>query len=228
MKRFAILALALSSVAAQAVVVFDSIGAGTAFGTTTGGLPRNRMAEDVASMLDPGTGNHWLVRSIDVSIWVQSGTPTNVTAEVILWNSWNGAGHSGAGTNVFANEAGRETFNLGDLTGAGVRTLTFTNGIHLSAFTNVGVEIQLKTNGTKSDTLALSLQDAAPTVGTSNNAFYRDADNDEVIETTDGRVISGWTNTNTMMRIHADAVPEPATMAALGLGTLALLRRRRK
>lgn len=212
--------------AANATVIFDSIGAGTVFTTTTGGLPRNRMSEDVAA-LNPGAGMHWMVTSLDVGIWV-NGANAGVTAEVILWNNWNGAGHGGAGTNVYADEAGRQTFALGDLNGSGLKTLTFTTPIHLTGFANLGVEIQLKSNGAKTDNLALSLQDAAPTVGTSNNLFYRDSDNDEVIETTDGRTIGGWTNTNTMMRINATAVPEPATMVALTLGALGVAARRRR
>lgn len=220
--------LVILAAASQAVVIYDGIGASTTFTSTTGGTPRNRMA-DSFSATDPGSGAHWKVTSIDVGIWVNAASPS-ATAEVILWNEWNVAGFGGSGTNVFQNEAGRETFNLGDLSASDVHTLTFTTPIHLDNFQDLGLEIQLKTNGTKSNSLALSLQDAVPTVGSGTNLFYRDSDNDEVIETPDARTINGWSKANVMFRVNAEveSVPEPATMTVLGLGALALLRRRRQ
>ncbi|GMV87200.1 MAG: hypothetical protein AMXMBFR81_01310 [Chthonomonas sp.] len=64
--------------------------------------------------------------------------------------------------------------------------------------------------------------------GTGTNLFYRDADSNGSIQTTDGRTITGWTNTNVAFTVHADAVPEPASMIALGAGALGVLARRRR
>lgn len=228
------LSIAFAAVAGSSLaqtIVYDTI-AGTGATTTTGGTPRSRMADGM-SFLDPGAGLNWSVTSVDFTLFVAGAQNfTDVTAEVILWNEWNAAGFGGAGTNVFQNEAGRQTFSLGPVTTAGTSVFAvntaFTTPILMSAFNNVGIEINLLADSAANQNLALGLKDFAPTVGTGTNLFYRDADSNGSIQTTDGRTITGWTNTNVAFTVHADAVPEPASMIALGAGALGVLARRRR
>lgn len=224
------LAVLGTSAMANATIVYDSI-AGTGATTTTGSSPRSRMADSM-TFLDPGAGAHWQVTSISWTLYISGARTFNdVTAEVILWNEWNGGGFGGAGTNVFQNEAGRETFDLGPRTTTGSTVFAITNAftapIDMAAFANVGIEINLLADGASDVNIALGLKDFAPTVGSSSNLFYRDANSSGVIETTDGRTISGWTNTNVAYTVEANAVPEPASMVALAAGAVALISRRR-
>lgn len=232
MNKPTILCLSLLGISsfAQSVVVYDTI-AGVGSNTTTGGLPRSRMADSM-SFSNPGAGMNWQVTSVSWTLYIAGGQNYgNVTAEMILWNQWNGAGWGGAGTNVFQSEAGRQTFSLGARTTTGATvfaiTNTFTTPINMSAFNNVGIEISLRADGVATDNTAIGLKDFAPTVGSSTNLFYRDANANAVIDTTDGRTITGWLNTNAAFTVNANAVPEPTSMIALSLGALALIKRRR-
>lgn len=228
---FALVGASMLVASASATIVYDTI-AGTGATTTTGGTPRFRMSDEM-SFLDPGAGFHWNVNSVTFTLFIAGAQNfAATTAEVILWNEWDGAGFGGAGTNVYQNEAGRQTFNMGPITTTGSSvapvTATFTTPIAMANFANVGIEIYLRADGADNSNLAVGLKDFAPTVGTSNNLFYRDANANGIIETTDGRTITGWTNANAALTVDATAVPEPASMIALTVGALGLVARRRR
>jgi hypothetical protein len=229
MRKLIFVAMAAFSVApAFGIVLYDAINPDAPV-TTTGGMPRNRMA-DAVGLIANGGGEVWSIDSIDAGIWV-TGTNVAVTAEVIIWQEWNEAGWGGPGTNVFQTEVGRETFNLGDLSTSSIHTFTFTNAMVLGALTtDIGVEIEFLVGGVDNNNVAVQLNDWAPTVGTATtpNLFYRDSDADNVIETGDARVITGWVSTNEKLRIHGTAVPEPGTFVAIGVGLAGLLALRRR
>lgn len=113
------LGLVVTGSAFAQVVIYDNLNPTTG-NTATGTSPRNRIAKGGMNLLDPGTDKHWEVSQLRLRMWMTGpATVTNITAEVILWNEFNLAGFGGAGTNVFQNEAGRQTFNLSDITGTG-------------------------------------------------------------------------------------------------------------
>lgn len=215
----------------NSTIIYDTLTGQTGI-STTGGLPRNRMA-DGGETLAPGAGQTWEVDTIEVALFVAAAGTWNVDFDVVVWDGWNSAGFGGAGTNVFQDQVDARTFSLAPFTTTGVSAFLLTldysaNPFQIGSLSDLdfGLEVQWRNNGLKTDSLASGIRDAAPTVGTSSNLFYRDADNDEVIETTDGRTITGWTNANFIARITAREVPEPASMLLLAIGGLLTFRRR--
>jgi len=212
-------------------IIYDTL-TGVAGISTTGGLPRNRMA-DGGTTLAPGAGQTWEVDTIEIAMFVATAGTWNVTFDVHVWDGWNPAGYGGAGTNVFQNQLDMSTFGLAPFNTTGAAafliTLDYTGiPLQLSSPTDVdfGLEVQWRNNGAATDNLASGIRDVVPLVGTSTNLFYRDSDSDGVIETTDGRTITGWTNANLIARITGHAVPEPASVLLLVVGGLFAARRR--
>jgi len=229
MKKLLIpLLLVVMALPASADVIYDTITGATGWSYTSG-LPRNREADGMSGIAPP-SGQYWEVTQIDTILIVAAAVNyTNVTAQVKVWDEWNSAGWGGAGTNVFQSLANQTLFTLGPVSTTGVTaynvSFTYATPFALADELNFGIEIQWLADGVKTDNLTIGIRDTLPSVGTGTNLFYRDADNDEVIETTDGRVITGWANTNLGLRVTANAVPEPASLLLLALGTLVLRRR---
>lgn len=64
-------------------------------------------------------------------------------------------------------------------------------------------------------------------IGASADVYWRDADNNGQFDPSDQRNFGGWPNTANFYH-GIEAVPEPTTLAALGLGIAVGLRRRRR
>lgn len=229
MKHFcAALLLVTAASTASADIIYDTITGATGW-TTTGGLPRNRMADDFDTSAPPD-GLVWELDQVETVLYIAAAGTWNVSCDVIFWGEWNGGGWGGAGTNVFQTQLNQSTFTLAPFTTTGVasQVVTFDYSaidVQFPNVTSLGFEIQWYNNGVPTDSLASALRDVFPLVGSSVNLFYRDANANGIIETTDGRTITGWSNANIGLRLNATAVPEPASLLLLGLAGL-LIRRR--
>lgn len=229
-------ALAMAAVASQAqTIIYDTITGNTGV-TTTGGLPRNRMA-DGFNALTAGAGQTWRIDKIELALYVAAaGTYANSTARILVHNDWDAtATHP---TSDFSNTASNVNWGLGTITTTGVAAFIYTfdyaaNNLSFNLVDgqSMGLEVEWLVGGVANQSLALGLRDVDPNsvlAGTSStNLFYRDTDSNGSMTSLDRRTITGWTNSNAMIRLTATAVPEPATMAVLGLGVAALIRRRK-
>jgi hypothetical protein len=96
---------------------------------------------------------------------------------------------------------------------------------------NIGISFNITDDGVINTNLASGMRNIPPAVSggdPASNVFYRDANSNGIIETTDARTLSTWTYNNLGVRITANAVPEPATMGAVAIGLSALLLRRHR
>jgi hypothetical protein len=159
--------------------------------------------------------------------------------EVIFWNTVNFAATTGNA--VFSNQAADFFLNgvatsattagayitgaidLTSLSGGGVTLTSGTVGYQLKFWDNTGGNRVASVNAT-----SIFYGAAAPTVGTSLDQYWRDANGDGTITGEESRTFGGGTSlANFAVQLNATPVPEPASMAVLGIGALALIRRRR-
>lgn len=226
--------------ASQAQSIYNSIlpQGPTGGPTFTGGLPRNFVADDFSTVAPP-TGQFYRVNAIGFQpILVADRSYTNVTARVRVYSSY-----APSATMVFTGLVSDVTWNFGNLnstiTGAEFFNASLdyaANNVRFNLATgqNMGVSILLLENGVATNDLTVGITNiAGPTtppasmIGTSTNGWFRDANNDGLISDSDGRIFTGsWSSM--ALDVQAEAVPEPGTLAALSLGALALLRRRKK
>lgn len=236
MKRVLPIVVMAIAATSQATVIYDTI-TGTTTWTTTGGTPRALMA-DGFSVLAPDSGEQWSVTKIETTLYLSVAGSYNITADIKVWDDWDSAGYGATAPKpVFQNQLYAGSFAPGAFnpTGATVYAVSFdlTTPFVITDPTNLGFQVQWYNNGQIVTTTATALRDIDPgaiVAGTSStNLFYRDSDSNGFLSTEDGRTITGWTNTNLLLRITADPVPEPVTTTAflVGLAGLALRRRRR-
>lgn len=206
--------------------------------TTTGSNPGFLIGDGATSIASAGAGNFWKVTSIDFGIFlvgVQSWAAGQVDARIKFYDSYNDTGTDP----VFGNLVGTVDYNLGALVSTsnaafGITGSTLATPIALpSSLTTLGFTVSFfdNTTGGRISTIRSAMTTTiVPTVGTSSNGFYRDANDNGVIESTEKFVFnSANPSDNVIIRFNGTAtpVPEPASMAALGLGAMALIRRRR-
>lgn len=207
----------------------------------TGSTPRTFKA-DTFSLANRGAAPSYSITGLQFGVvnWATTTVNFNIRADVALYDSTTSA--TSGTTSLFTNPALVSTF--GTLSNVTLNTNTFTvvtltfgtpvswtapDGT-IGGFTlkishdnaNDGVFVE---DQNLSSIVSTAATYVAPYVGSSTNGYYRDADANGTFTGSDYRTLTNRSDVGFV--VIGTAVPEPASMVALGLGVAALIRRRR-
>jgi hypothetical protein len=230
-----VLAATLSG-AANAVTIYDIFGAASGdYAAATN--PGANYAGDNLILPNPGAGKHWRITGMDFAVaLLGAGTYTGLNVDFEFFNK---ASDGTTGDPAFGSSAGGFNGFIGSITNSVPSGYLFgIDGLSIDlAPTPVdsnGYGLTMRVNQTGGPDQATNLfRDAASTIAGSSsiNGFWADINpNDGVLIDDDEYVnFSGWTSGNLAVTLRATAVPEPATLAGIGMGlaALAALRRRK-
>jgi hypothetical protein len=247
MRKLALLSLLASAAMSQATLVFDNR-TGAPSLTFTGSTPRTIIGGSFhidASALGAGTKRITGYQAYMVSATV--ATYSNIRMDLSLWEYNKTATGT---TPAFFNKLQTASWNVGSITTAAntfytldvsyagpgvVIDPTKDYGVQIAYFGDTGSGEQLTTNLTSLLRGQSTGASAPPAVGTqpiagTSSVFYRNASGitsvDSALIGSDARNFAGWSDTNLALQVQA--VPEPASMLALGLGLAAVARRRKQ
>ncbi|MBX3118783.1 MAG: PEP-CTERM sorting domain-containing protein [Fimbriimonadaceae bacterium] len=234
-KTLFVVSILMTGAAAQAVTIYDTVTAAPGFGIYTG--PGNRLSGDNFAPPQLGPGQHWRITGYTATAFASdAGLYSNMMVDINFYNfvdlfavTFEPAFGELAGS---AHTDLPGTFNA---SGAGSGFSYTVNGLSIdlneeptNPTTGYGFEVRWSSTGP--GTLSSGYADIGSSVVDSfwSNGMYIDFIPDDVLDNLEFTNFDGWTNGNFAIQIRATAVPEPATLAVLGVGALALLRRRKK
>lgn len=233
-KLLALSVLATVAVAAHATSIapiYDCM-TGVSSYTTSTSNPGNTFGDGASSIVPRPGPNH--ITSIDFGMFVvgaQTFAANELVAQINIYSSYDGSGANP----VMGSLVGSAFYGLGAFSTTGNAAFSITGGalstpIDLPTnMSTMGWTMTFLRNNVKTGTVRAAFTTTVlPTVGTSPIGFYRDANDDGIITADENRVFGTGTDPSDNMVIRFNAVPEPASMAVLGLGVAALLRRRKK
>jgi hypothetical protein len=233
--------------AAHAQYLYDSLYTDATHATfvapsDTGSTPRFNKADSFV-LANRGATPSYSITGVSFGIvnWATTTINYNVRANLALYDLCTD-GTSGA-TSIFPNAAllsttvtfnnvslNTNTFTVGTVTFGAPVSWTAPDGTK-GGFTlrlthdnnNDGVFVE---DNLLSSIVTISATYPGPYVGSSTDGYYRDADANGSFTGSDYRSFTG-SRSDLGLVIIGTPVPEPASMAVLGIGALALIRRRR-
>ncbi len=228
-KLLIIFAIATTSLA-NAQVVFDSVLSSTTLAyVTSASTPRTSFGFNVTNT----GGGH--LDTIEVGFAVIAG----VTAFDMRYRIWGTTNWAATGTApALSNLLASFTIQFTGLPGTAGAFLSSPVNVSASNFLlptgNIGISAEFFTAGTTTyipaNGATVLFQQGTPLVGTQTDGFVRDG---ATTGLPSGNFLGqdlrnfGPPNDHAVLATRLTVVPEPASIAALGLGALALLRRRR-
>lgn len=248
MKKLLVLSLFAVAAASQATIILDTLtnpstGGNYTTGYSGGGSGQHRnLSGDIFAVSAASTA--WNITKLEFVTRnsLGGGNQTNVTLDLRFSYFRDGSAASQP-FDSFSPSYSDTAWSISGITAGGnyLTTVNFSTPFKVYSAFILGIQFHFKTNGQENEQLCASFRDygsaanGGATVGTAYNGIFEDLNGNGMLEYSPGAStpvneytgFQGVTSASMALRVTADAVPEPASVAVLGLGALALIRRRK-